>query len=111
MTEQEWLECTDSWAMLRFLEQWAVSGQHRGRVSGRKLRLFSIACFIRLQGRPWSDGPLTWQRAVAIAFKFADGQATSEQVIAAASPRWRVAHPLVWEAVRGYVYRGANMMM
>ena len=35
MTEAEWLECTDTKAMLKFL---------RGRSSQRKLRLFAAAC-------------------------------------------------------------------
>src|SRR4051812_41652098 len=107
MTEREWLECTDPGAMLSFLEKWSVSGRHQGKVTGRKLRLFCIGCFVRLQGMPWSPGPLAWQKAVGIACEFADGRASREQVIAASSRRWPVAASSPWDAVRRYVYRGA----
>jgi hypothetical protein len=62
MTEQEWLECTDSIQMLLFLK--------RRRVRARRLRLFSAACC-----RPhWSS--LTDRRsrdAIEVLEKYADG--------------------------------------
>jgi hypothetical protein len=64
MTEAEWLTCDDLTKMLRFL---------RGDASGRKLRLFAVACCRNV----WSL--LSDQRsrdAVELAERFADGQAT-----------------------------------
>jgi hypothetical protein len=62
MTEAEWQACTDPQPMLEFL---------RGKVSDRKLRLFACACC----RRNW--GGLGWnsRKAVAIAERYADGQA------------------------------------
>jgi hypothetical protein len=61
MTEQEWQACDDVQRLLAAVQ---------GRVSGRKLRLFAIACAQRLM-------PLTrdeWNRyAVALALRYAEG--------------------------------------
>ena len=66
MTEAEWFACTDPQTMLEFL---------RGRASGRKLRLFALACFRQYR---YMLVPDTLD-ALAVAEKFADGLATAEE--------------------------------
>lgn len=63
MTETEWLACADPHWMLQFL---------RGKVSDRKLRLFAVSCCRRI-GHHF-DEPC--RGALAVAERFADGQAT-----------------------------------
>ncbi len=68
MTETEWDACADPTSMLRFL---------RGRASDRKLRLFAAACCRPL----WpllTDGRS--RRAVEVAERYADEQATEEDL-------------------------------
>ena len=85
MTESEWLACTDLYTMLEFL---------RYRVSDRKLRFFACACSRRI----W---PLLAQReyqeAVETGERYADGQATEEQIQEA---RGR-AHDVYWDCWKG----------
>jgi hypothetical protein len=45
VTEEEWLDCTDTEKMLRFLKR-------KRRVTKRKLRLFSVACCRRIRPLP-----------------------------------------------------------
>src|SRR5436190_966571 len=71
MTESDWLACTDPQPMLEFL---------RGKASDRKLRLFAVACC--------RDVPETFHNprtrpAVDLAERFADGDATVAQLVAA----------------------------
>jgi hypothetical protein len=70
MTESEWLTCADPEPMLAFL---------RGRAGARKLRLFAVAC----SRRAWHllDGP--GRAAVEVAERFADGDASGEELRAA----------------------------
>jgi hypothetical protein len=75
MTEQEWLECADPTPMLEFLRDYR-------KASGRKLRLFSLACCRRI----WPS--LTDERtrkAVEVAELHADGKANMEELSAAAN--------------------------
>src|SRR5947208_8259798 len=68
MTEQEWLERGDLLRMVRWL---------RGKASDRKLRLFACACCHRI-GHLFADRGA--RIAVRVAERFAEGEATPEQL-------------------------------
>ncbi|MBL8796905.1 MAG: hypothetical protein JNM56_23590, partial [Planctomycetia bacterium] len=66
MTEQEWLECSDPFAMLDVV---------RGQVSERKLRLFAVSC-VRPHVGIWpNDDP---SRALDMTEQFLEGQVLAE---------------------------------
>jgi hypothetical protein len=67
MTEAEWLASTDPTPMLEFL---------RGRVSDRKLRLFSVACCRRIWHLLSDEG----RRVIELAEQSADGLTTSDEL-------------------------------
>src|SRR5437762_10816907 len=72
MTEAEWLTCDDPSPMLELVS---------GAVSGRKLRLFGVACSRRAWGRLDDLG----RAAVELAEEYADGRAGSDALRAARS--------------------------
>jgi len=91
MTEADWLACTDPYLLL---------GALRGG-SDRKLRLFACACVRELDGLvPGEQG---WQ-TVRVAERFADGEATAEELMAARNapgePRPAGMHLTAWRAAR-----------
>jgi hypothetical protein len=67
MTEREWLTSTDLPSIRDAL---------RGKASGRKLRLFDVACCRRV----WSLLPDDARRAVEVAELYADGRASRESL-------------------------------
>jgi hypothetical protein len=77
MTEAEWLACEIPTDALRFIKQ------HRGmrrQKKQRKQRLFSVACCRRIWPLIGND---RCRACVEVAERFADGQATSEELRAA----------------------------
>ncbi len=80
MTEAEWLQSSDPVSMLEFL---------RGRVSDRKLRLFSVAC---CQRPYYHAADERHRRAVRLAERMADEAVGEEE--------WRVVHQAALELWR-----------
>jgi hypothetical protein len=81
MTEAEWLESKDPEKMLDFVK----------RKSKRKSRLFACACCRLI----WDLQPAIWREAIETSEKFADGQATEDDLEAAfdrAFHEWEPSH-------------------
>lgn len=69
MTEDEWRACTDPRELLDY---------HRMKTDGRRLRLLACACVqLALPTDPWAEG------VVDVVERFADGQATRAEFLAA----------------------------
>ena len=86
MNEEQWLSGADPTLMLDHLRE-------SGRTSDRKLRLFAVACCRRLLHLRWPDAV---QESLEVAERFADGQATAEDLrrAAADAARYDGAFPL-----------------
>src|SRR5262245_37467834 len=84
MNEHAWLNESEPDGMLRLLG---------ARAGDRKLRLFACACLRELWDRTNS---LAFRRAVYMAERFADGQASREEVRSAFILAW----PDHWEGIR-----------
>jgi hypothetical protein len=100
VTEQEWLACTDRQMMLDFLRG--------GGASGRKLRLFAVACCRRIF--PLMPDSRSRQ-AVTTCELYADGLTSQRDLVAAraaagaAVREWEVAP---WSVERGKVVAAAR---
>jgi hypothetical protein len=96
MTEEEWLNCTDTQTMLEFL---------RGKSSDRKLRLFAVAC-VRPHVLRIDDARLA--QIVQISESYADLQASWNELVHAR----KMARGLVEEAMqrRGHIGFGSGFV-
>ena len=81
MTEAEWLTSTD---LLRFRQVLC------GKASGRKLRLFDVACCRRV----WNLLPGDAQRVIEVAELFADGRVSGESLHEAARRAKQASDPV-----------------
>jgi hypothetical protein len=120
MTEAEWLACGKPDEMLRHLQR----RPDRGALK-RKVRLFACACF-RLASTPVKG--VTARTAVEVAERFADGDATREELNAAREAlrvhSWLGVHPqpslehwavsrngLLWEAAQQATATAVTFLM
>jgi hypothetical protein len=102
VTETEWLECTDPEALL-----WEAGGT----TSGRRLRLFAVACCRRIWHLLPDDA---CRQAVVVAERHADGRASTEELRAASSTLVEpaglgAACAAVLRAVRNAAWVGADV--
>lgn len=84
MTETEWLACTDAEKMMKFL--WKSE-----KITDRKRRLFGVAVCQRIWNYLTDERSRT---AVEVAAKYADGEATLEELTSAYDAAFDVADAL-----------------
>ena len=82
MNEAQWLASPDSLGMLRYLGK---------KASGRKLRLFAVACVRRIEGLLSDERS---RRAAALAERYADRQVKRQELRAAAQEARAAANAL-----------------
>jgi hypothetical protein len=82
MTEAEWLEADDSWALLRFLKDEVFFGR---QLSTRKQRLFACACVRLIWGLLDDERS---RRAVEVAERYADRAAKKTDLSLAQREAW-----------------------
>jgi hypothetical protein len=78
MTEAEWLASRSPWPMLEYLRQ-------TGNTSERRLQLFGVACCRRIAHR---IPDVLGRRALGVAERFADGEASKREVDLIADAFW-----------------------
>jgi hypothetical protein len=83
MTEAEWLAANDPTPLLEFL---------RGKVSDRKLRLFAVACCRKVWHLLLGEQS---RHAAEVTERFADGEASEQELWDARSNAWEFADYLV----------------
>jgi hypothetical protein len=101
MTEAEWLACTDPQAMLTFLP---------GKASGRKLQLLAVAV-CRHTWASLTEASLieeSSRRAVEVAERHADGQATEEELDIAFGAALAATSPSAAEAASGGIVQAVG---
>jgi hypothetical protein len=99
VTESYWLQATEPHGPLRWLQKQGISRSASGR---RKLRLFACACCRRIA--EW-QAQEAGRRAVEVAERFADGEASKEE-LAAVRPKSTIlvrnatvaAREVAWDA-------------
>jgi hypothetical protein len=76
--EQTWQACSEPQEMLEYLRP-------TGKLSGRKARLFKVACCRRIQHLLTREDVRSCQEAIAVQERYADGQATEADLRSAQS--------------------------
>ncbi len=97
MNEAAWLSCSEPAAMLRFLRSDGDDGMGRFHASARKLRLFACACCCQVWDLLTDERS---RRAVEVASRFADGEATWVELRNAGCGVVEGDWPAAWEQAR-----------